>query len=483
MRLNKLLSGLAVRERTHKESDPEVSSIEYDSRRVRPGSLFFAVPGLVTDGYLYIPQALENGAVVIVSSRPAPPDCPVPWVHVGAMRTAMALLANQFFGNPSERLRLAGITGTNGKTTTAFLIHSILQQVQPCIMIGTIKTVVGGEEAPSVRTTPEAIDIQKLLRSALEKGCRWGAMEVSSHALSLQRVYGCHFPVAVFTNLSQDHLDFHQTIDDYFQAKNLLFRREYNPGIRDAVVNGDDLFIRKLQVSDNVRFTRYGFSKDYPVYPRKFQTSVEGTVLELNFFNRILEVRSPLCGEHNIYNIMAAACAASLLGASDEAIARGLEQAQQVPGRFERVPLDRTFNVIVDYAHTPDALENTLKVCGRLKKGRLICVFGCGGDRDRTKRPRMGEAAARLSDYVIITSDNPRSEPPEGIIEEICSGIPKDFKKFEKLVNRREAIAKALRLAREGDIVLIAGKGHEDYQEIGATRLHFDDCEVVKELS
>lgn len=484
MRLHKLLSKISIEPRTEstgKQTNPEIVSLEYDSRRVSRSALFFAIQGQVTNGHLYLKQALQKGAVAVASEQAAPSDFPVPWVQVPAIRPFMASAADHFYGQPSKQLQLVGITGTNGKTTTASLGHSVLSQRSPALLMGTIKMVMGNTEAESERTTPEAIDIQRTLLQALRQGCRLGAVEVSSHALFLHRVYQCCFPVAVFTNLTQDHLDFHKTLEHYFQAKSLLFQPDYNPGIKYAVLNADDPFSERISLPAIVRSVTFGSSPDCDVYPLFHHTSIEGTVMDLSFFGRKLNLRSSLAGEHNLYNIMAAATASSLLGISDRQIQEGVAKLLGVPGRFEKVEVPQPFSVFVDYAHTPHALKNVLGLCRSLTGNRIICVFGCGGDRDPGKRPLMGELVMRHCDLAIITTDNPRWEAPEKIIEEIRAGIPATDSQYETIVDRKEAIVRALHLARAGDIVLVAGKGHETYQEAQGRRTHFDDREVVRE--
>ncbi|MEE8348543.1 MAG: UDP-N-acetylmuramoyl-L-alanyl-D-glutamate--2,6-diaminopimelate ligase [Acidobacteriota bacterium] len=486
MHLQDLISSLppeSVRT-TNGEMDPQIHSLAYDSRRVREGSLFFAVKGEQTDGHLYVEEAVRKGAVAIVSSRAASAADPshLTWVQVEEIRSSMGVLAAQFYRNPSHRLQLVGITGTNGKTTTAFLTHSILERQAPALLMGTIKAKIGEWESGSERTTPEAVDIQEILDQALRSGCTAGVMEVSSHALFFHRVYQCSFPVAVFTNLSQDHLDFHKSLEEYFQAKRLLFQEHYNPGLRYAVLNCDDPFARRIEVSPSVQRVTFGFSEDNDVHPVSHETSLGGTCVNLKWFDRTLALICPLAGEHNLYNIMSAAIAASLVGASDEQIRKGMEQVGQVPGRFEKVDTRGRSTVIVDYAHTPHALENVLRLCRKLTHGRVICVFGCGGDRDQGKRPIMGAVAARDADRVIVTSDNPRFEDPVRIAQEIQKGIPEEATHWEIILDRREAIERALEVAGENDIVLLAGKGHETYQHIQGGLIPFDDREVVKEV-
>lgn len=463
--------------------NPRIESLAYDSRQVQGNSLFFAVRGQVTDGHLYIDQALNKGAVAVVSEQEAPRDFPQAWLQVPAIRPFMAQIADRFYASPSAKLELVGITGTNGKTTTAFLVHSILEQQGPSLLMGTIRTRLGDQQIDSVRTTPEAIDIQKTLVRALESGCRRGVAEVSSHALFFRRVYQCRFPVAVFTNLSQDHLDFHPNLEEYFQSKCVLFDCDYNPGLRWAILNADDPFSARIPLPSGVRQIQVGFSEECDVFPVTYRTSVEGTEAELKIFDRKLSLSSPLVGKHNLYNIMLAVAAATALEVPEAEIRDGISQLTKVSGRFEKVELKLPFTVIIDYAHTPNALENVLKLCRQFSDKRVLCVFGCGGERDRTKRPLMGNIAVRNSDLAIITSDNPRWEDPNRIIHDIQAGIPADAHNYEIIANRRQAIARSLELAQSGDIVLVAGKGHEIYQETRGKRLPFDDREVVKESS
>ncbi len=485
MDLAKLLSrvpALSVTPGTNREMNPDIEWLDYDSRRIRPQSIFFAVQGDNADGHSFLEAALENGAVAVASERPAPTGFPTPWIRTSEVRSYMALMANEFHGRPSEQMELIGVTGTNGKTTTSYLIHSILERGGPSLLMGTIKTVIGAQAWESERTTPEAIDIQRVLAEAWRAGCQTGVLEVSSHALWYRRVYDCRFPVAVFTNLTQDHLDFHGSMEEYFQAKRLLFQTSFNPGIRHAVLNGDDPYSQRVAPSPGVAVTRFGFSADCDVHPLESSVSVAGTILKLRFFDRELTVTSRLVGRHNGYNLMAAAAACARAGIPDSQIVEGLERLGAVPGRFERVETDTPFSVFVDYAHTPDALANVLRLARSVCQGRLICVFGCGGDRDRSKRPKMGKVAVESADLAVVTSDNPRSEPPERIIDEILAGMPAGAVNWESIVSRRAAIARAVALAGPGDLVLLAGKGHETYQEIEGRKIHFDDRRVVREV-
>ena len=459
----------------------DVSSLEYDSRRVGSDSVFFAIDGHELDGHQFIPQALLNGAAAIVSERPVPPDFPSVWLEVRKIRRYMAQMANHYYGYPSHDLQLAGVTGTNGKTTTAHLIHSVLQTEGPSLLVGTLQTIVGRRVEESIRTTPEATEIQKILASAVGEKCGRGVIEVSSHALALDRVFQCSFDVGVFTNLTQDHLDFHESFDQYFASKRQLFDLSYNPGLRVAVVNGDDPRVAKCPLPDSVRRVSFGMSKEHEVHPLSIRTGVEGTELVLNVGGRRLEISSALAGEHNVYNLMAAVSACAHLGFQDQEIIRGISRLERVPGRFERVSIDAPFSVFVDYAHTPDALANALSLARDLCRHRLICVFGCGGNRDRTKRPRMGRVASEQADLVVLTSDNPRWEAPEEIIRQIEQGVA-PTSRCESITDRRQAMERAFELARPGDLILIAGKGHETYQESGGEKIDFNDVRVAEEI-
>ena len=482
MRLSSLLSAEGVRafvRAVAEAGDPKIESLAYDSRQAGTGSLFFAIQGFRSDGHHYLDQALERGAVAVASERPAPDGCSVAWIRVSRIRRFMASVADRFFGRPSARLRLVGITGTNGKTTTAFLVHSILSQGEPSLVMGTLGARLDGRNWASERTTPESVDIQSILSQAVEAGCGRGVMEVSSHSLALDRAYGCRFPVAVFTNLTRDHLDFHRTRENYLRSKRLLFRSDYNPGLAWSVINHDDPASRRLDPEGEA--VTFGMTQEAQVRPLRRKTTVDGTRVELECRDRRLALSSPLVGDHNLYNIMAAVAACHALGIPDRQICAGISGLDRVPGRFEKVEVDGDYTVVVDYAHTPDALENVLRLARGLTSNRLLCVFGCGGDRDASKRPQMGEIATRRSDWTILTTDNPRSEDPEVILGQIRAGIPAERDNFETITDRREAIGRVVKLATAGDLVLVAGKGQETYQEIQGARIPFDDREVVRD--
>ena len=502
MTLRELLSGTSCRPKvdatTSGESDgvrlqaagdSEVASIAYDSRQVTPGALFVALRGVNADGARFVPQAVANGAIAVIAETAAPAGLSVPWIQVPAARAVLAELAAVFHGHPSEELVLVGITGTNGKTTTAYVLASIFESAGiRCGRIGTIGYRVGGRELDAPRTTPEAPELQRMLRDMLTDGCGACVMEVSSHALALRRADSLRFAAGVFTNLTRDHLDFHGDMESYFAAKRRLF--EILPDGAVGVINLDDRRAADLLATAR-RPVTYAIDAAADVRPGPLTFSLDGLSFEVRTPRGTFHVRSPLVGRPNAYNILAASAAAMALDLPFSAIEAGISNLENVPGRFQVVSeTGDDVRVIVDYAHTDDALKNLLETARPLAPGRLVTVFGCGGDRDRTKRPLMGAVAARLSDLVIVTSDNPRSEEPEKIIEEIRRGIvmpadrisPKGQQGTPSLaiVDRREAIEKAVRDARSGDLLLIAGKGHEKYQVIGGRTLPFDDVEIAR---
>jgi UDP-N-acetylmuramoyl-L-alanyl-D-glutamate--2,6-diaminopimelate ligase len=465
-----------------------VTGIGYDSRTVTPGQVFVALKGRNADGTSFARQAIERGAAAVVSEQAAPPGVHIPWAIVEDARLALAVLAATFYREPSGEMRVIGITGTNGKTTTAYLIASIFEAAGiPCGILGTVAYRVGpGDEGvrEASRTTPEAPDVQGLLREMVDRGCGACAMEVSSHALSLRRVDGTIFAAGVFTNLTRDHLDFHADMDDYFHAKRRLF--EMLPRDAPSLVNMDDPRGPSL-LDAGGRPVTYSINRTADVTPGSLSFSLEGLDFDVRTPRGTVHVRSKLVGRPNVYNILAAVSTATALDIPFDAIERGLQSLDGVPGRFQVVsgPKDEV-TVVVDYAHTDDALRNLLETARPLAHGRLVTVFGCGGDRDRAKRPLMGAVAGRLSDLIVITSDNPRSEDPARIIEEIQRGITADTRREGAprplaIVDRREAIAKAIEVAAPGDVVLIAGKGHEKYQVIGNRVLPFDDVAVARE--
>ena len=476
-----------------------VSGLAYDSRHVEPGQVFVALKGLHADGVTFARQAIERGAVAVVSEQAAPAGIHVPWAIVEDARLALALMAAAFYHHPSAEMQVIGITGTNGKTTTAYLVASMFEAANiRSGLLGTVAYWIGpgrDDVREAARTTPEAPDVQRLLREMVDRGCGACAMEVSSHALSLRRVDGMRFAAGVFTNLTRDHLDFHEDMEAYFQAKRRLF--EMLPRDAPSLINLDDP--RGPALADaGGRPVTYAISRPADITPGPLSFSLDGLSFDVRTPRGTVHVRSKLVGRPNVYNILAAVATATALGLAFDAIERGLQTLEGVPGRFQVVSSVRDeITVVVDYAHTDDALRNLLETARPLARGRLITVFGCGGDRDRTKRPLMGAVAGRLSDVIVITSDNPRSEDPMRIIEEVQRGITPDTRRVSAasgradgrdsgqrvltIVDRREAIAKAIELARPGDLVLVAGKGHEKYQVIGDRVLPFDDVAVARE--
>jgi UDP-N-acetylmuramoyl-L-alanyl-D-glutamate--2,6-diaminopimelate ligase len=470
VRLEELSTG-ASEARIVGDAAVEVESLAYDSRKVGAGTLFFCVPGEKMDGHEFGPAAVEAGAVALVVERELELD--VAQVVVPDARAAMASFAARFWGDPTSELRVVGVTGTNGKTTTAFLIREVLEAAGVrCGLLGTVRQVVGGVEEEVERTTPEAIDLQATFRRMLEAGDKACVMEVSSHALALHRADAIHFEVALFTNLTQDHLDFHRDMEDYFQAKRLLF--EIGP--RASIVNVDDPYGRRLaEEFDCTTFSAEGVNADFAAQDVSFDVAGAG------FRVGETAVRTGLPGHFNVANALGAFAAATALGVSPEVAAEGLGRAERVPGRFEPIDEGQPFAVLVDYAHTPDSLENVLRAARRLTEGRVITVFGAGGDRDRDKRPKMGRAGAGLSDLAVVTSDNPRSEDPAAIVAEVVAGI-ENGSAYEVEPDRRAAIALALGRAEPGDSVVIAGKGHEQGQEFeDGRKVPFDDREVARE--
>ncbi|MDQ3066268.1 MAG: UDP-N-acetylmuramoyl-L-alanyl-D-glutamate--2,6-diaminopimelate ligase [Actinomycetota bacterium] len=475
MELERLVAALAPEAVLGSPDPVEVRDLAYDARAVTPGAAFFAVPGTVVDGHDFVEQAVENGASVLVVERAVSPE--VPQLVVLDARAAMATAADVFFCEPTRELEVAGVTGTSGKTTTAFLLHSVLDAagLSPGLL-GTVESRVGGEVRPVERTTPEAIDLQRTFREMLDAGNRSVALEASSHASVLHRLDRVRFDALVFTNLSQDHLDFHSSMEDYFVAKRKLFTGAAPP---PAAVNiGDDW---GRQLADELEKTRraplvtFGIADDAEIRPERLELDASGA----RFSAGGSEIRSSLRGRFNVENVLGVIAAAILLDIEEDAIAAGIAALRGVPGRFEAVDAGQPFAVIVDYAHKPDALDNVLRTARDLATGRVIVVFGAGGDRDRQKRPLMGRVARDLADIVIVTSDNPRSEDPLAIIQDVLQGTGTDV---EIDPDRRSAIARAIELAEPGDVVVIAGKGHEQGQEVAGEKNPFDDRVVAREV-
>ena len=461
-----------------------VADVSHDSRRTGEGALFVAVSGALFDAHKFISQVMAQGAAGVLSEKPAPADFNGAWLQVKDVRRAMALAAAEVQRHPSRELQLAGITGTNGKTTTAYLIASIPEAAGELVaMTGTVEYRLGRERFKADRTTPEATDMQRLLRQAVEIGCRTGVMECSSQAMDFHRCDELEYAVAVFTNLTRDHLDYHKTMENYWYAKQRLFDGRLGTRPRNSVINVDDPHGVELADKldrDGLRVIRYAVNAAADVTAHDAEFSLNGMQFRLSTPAGERDFRSPLVGAPHIYNTLAAVASGLALGYSLDVIAAALEKCTGAPGRFERVPHDGDFSVVVDYAHSDDALVNVLRTAREVVQGKIITVFGCGGDRDRSKRAPMGEAAGSLSDVVILTSDNPRTEDPEQILGDAEEGIRKTGKPYRKIADRREAIEQAISEARSGDLVLIAGKGHEDYQIIGREVFHFDDKEVAR---
>ena len=461
------------------EQDPLIKGVAYDSRRVEPGFLFFCVPGALNDGHDFASEAASRGAVALCVERPV--DVDLPQVVVSSVRKAMARMSADFFDRPGDHLLLLGVTGTNGKTTTTFLLESILDAAgKKPGLIGTIATRVGDENRRGVRTTPESLDLQALLADMRAAGADSVAMEVTSHALVLDRVEALVYEAASFTNLSQDHLDFHSGMEDYFAAKRILFTREH---ARAGAVNVDDPYGRRLLDEAQIETIGFGTSEDALVRASDVRSGPWGSEFVIRAPENEMKIKTSLVGHFNVANCVAAAATALQAGIGPSAVERGIAALAAVPGRFEAVDEGQPFTVVVDYAHTPDSLDNVLRGAkGLAGNSRVICTFGCGGDRDRGKRPLMGAAAARLSDYVVVTSDNPRSEDPLAIIDSILEGVLAERADGPDAVlpDRHEAIAHVLAEARAGDVVVIAGKGHETGQEFADRTIPFDDREVAR---
>lgn len=460
-----------------------ISGIAIDSRRVKPGDLFVALQGEKTDGMRFIADALARGAVAVLSDRPRPEGLASPWVVVPDARAALALTARELHGRPDEKLPVIGITGTNGKTTLAYLLEAIVSAAGGSAgVLSTVSYRIAGEAIPAHRTTPEADALFAYLERMVQAGCSHAVMEVSSHALAMKRVHGLRFAAAVFTNLTQDHLDFHGTMERYFEAKSVLFREL--PATSVAVLNADSPISERLAALTPARVVTFGSAPPATYRVGPIDASFEGVRFTLVAPDVSLPIVSPLCGLPNASNVAAAAATAMSLGIPADAVTAGILRFQGAPGRFERIARGQDFQVIVDYAHTPDALEGLLATVRALRPARILTVFGCGGDRDRAKRALMGAAAARGSDEITLTSDNPRTEDPERIMDDAESGIrsvPGAADRSRRIADRREAIAAAVALARAGDAVVIAGKGHEDMQILGDRTIPFDDRLVAAE--
>lgn len=482
VRLAKLLRGVETRAAVA-HGDLEISEIVYDSRQVKTGTLFVAIHGEKTDGNKYVSDVMGRGAAAILSEQEKPGSIPAefPWIQVADARKALAISAANFYMRPAEVLKLTGVTGTNGKTTTSYLVDSILRAAGCEVgLLGTIGYRLVREALPAPNTTPESLDLQRYLAEIVRAGGTHAVLEASSHALAMNRLWGCPFAVAIFTNLTRDHLDYHKTFEEYFAAKRRLFEGTGAAAPGTGVINRDDEYGQKLAGLASRTLT-YGLEPGSDITTRKPAVSLSGIEFVAETPSGKIEIRSRLVGRPNVYNILAAIGAGVALDLSGEVIARGIAQLSAVPGRFERIDMGQPFLVVVDYAHTDDALRNLLATAKELNtNGRIITLFGCGGDRDRTKRPLMGEAAGHASDIVVLTSDNPRSEDPLLIINDVIVGVQRTKAKLFVEPDRQKAIEVALDEARSGDIVLLAGKGHETYQVLRDRTIAFDDREVAR---
>lgn len=484
-----------------REIDCDIQSVHYQSQEVRPGGLFIAIRGLQKDGHQYIDDAIKRGATAIIAEKGWSGSCSVPVVRTHNTRIALSHITSSFYGHPSKDLCLIGITGTNGKTTTSYLTEAILAAAGFKVgVIGTVNYRFCGKTYPNPLTTPEALDTQRLFKEMLQHGVTHVVMEVSSHGLDLHRVDHCQFNVGLFTNLSQEHLDYHKSMDAYFECKKRLFVELLSRGPKRktavAIINHDDPRGELIAKELAIPYLYVGYSQENMIWAEDIKTTPHDTAGMIHMPGCILSFRSPLVGRYNVYNILSAAGVGTALNIPPDSIKRGLSQVRRIPGRLEPVGNDLGISILVDYAHTPDALDKVLRALRELTPGRLITVFGCGGDRDRGKRPLMGDVVGRLSQLAVVTSDNPRTESPDAIIASIVTGIrpvlPKEYeirdlkngfdeRGYVVIPDRRTAIVKGIQAARAKDTVLIAGKGHETYQIIGRKSIPFDDRQVAKE--
>jgi len=477
MTMAQILAGVPLKSEIPDQlAQMEISGLDYDSRRVEAGFLFFAFAGAKADGRAFANSAREKGAAAVLSELPAPSDFDGPWIQVEHGRRALALASRNFY---QQHVVLTGITGTNGKTTTGFLTDSVLRASgRTTALIGTIEYHLGDQVLPAVNTTPESVDLYRIFDRLHRIGGTHATMEVSSHALALGRVYGLDFHTAIFTNLTRDHLDFHRTMEAYFAAKQILF----DSGPKFAVINQDDPYGHRISTPPGTEVLTYGFEKDATVRASKVSSTFDGLRFEVQFGKIRFPIESMLIGRINVYNILAACCAGLSYQIPVETISRGIADCHGVPGRFERIDEGQPFAVVVDYSHTDDALRNAILVARGLNPKHVITLFGCGGDRDRTKRPIMGQVAGELSDRVILTSDNPRSEDPLQIMNDVLVGLRRYDKPIVVEPDRATAIRRALNDAQAGDIVILAGKGHETYQVLKDRTIPFDDRAVAREV-
>ena len=465
---------------TYNLCDVEITGITNDSRKVRPGYLYVAIKGYKADGHNFIKKSLECGAQAIVSEEKLSLDTSIPQIVVRNTRKALSSLSCCFYNNPSQKINVVGVTGTNGKTTTTFLTKSIIEKAgYEAGLIGTINYQIGGKMITAQETTPESVELQRLIAEMVEAKIKFAVMEVSSHSAIQHRIENIDFKTAVFTNITTEHLDYHKTISNYMNAKLELFKNLRKDSF--AVLNADDEFSEYFADRTNAKILWYGIKNDADIKAEICRESTSDIMIKLKYSGKEIDMKMPFVGVHNVYNVLAAVASAISLGFELDVIKSGIETAPTVPGRLESVPCNRGFEVVVDYAHTPHALETVLQALRNLVKGRILLVFGCGGDRDKEKRPLMGRIADEKSDVFWLTNDNPRSEDPLNIIDGIKAGI-KPGRSFHTQINRHKAIADALSEAKDGDLVLVAGKGHEKYQIIKDTITPFDDREVIKAI-
>ena len=474
MKLSEILRNIPC---TINGEDKEIRTIEYDSRRVKEGALFVAVRGYQTDGHLYIDKAIENGAAAILCEE-YQGKADIPIVFTGDTRMGLSAAAANFYGNSASRLKIIGVTGTNGKTTVTYLIKKVLDLVGiKTGLIGTNQNMIGDEVIETGRTTPESADLHKLLKTMEESGVTHVVMEVSSHALALSRVFGIKFETGIFTNLTQDHLDFHNTMEEYCDTKSKLFAQS-----KKGCVNTDDMWGKVIAKKAVAPIMSYAVNDDADIKAENIKLSERSVKFTIKYNGEEHEIRLGIPGYFSVYNALSAICACLSIGIDIEDIKKGLILAQGVKGRAEVVPLPAKYTVMIDYAHTPDGLENIIKTVKGYAKSRTITVFGCGGDRDRTKRPKMGKVAGELSDFCIVTSDNPRSEEPWMIVKDILEGMVGLEGKFDVVVDRTQAIETAMRMANDGDVIILAGKGHETYQILKDRTIDYDERVIVKEI-
>lgn len=479
MKLSKLLEGVKIEDIINNR-DIEVSNIEHDSRKVKEDTLFICIIGEKEDGHDYIEQALENGATALVVNSEYEIEIDnedIVVIRVKDNQKAMAQIACNFFDNPSRKFKLIGVTGTKGKTTTTYMIKSILEKAGKKVgLVGTINNMIGNKKYPTKNTTPGAIELQALFYKMVQENVDVVVMEVSSHALALDRVYGCDFDIGIFTNLSQDHMDFHKNFDNYVAAKGILFTM-----CKQGFVNCDDIYSLRIEKMATCHISTFGLDNGPKIFAKDLIVTNSYVEFKLMVNNRPEKIRVGIPGRFTVYNALAAISAVSTLNVDFENIRQGLEEVK-VPGRSEMVPNLHNKTIMIDYAHSPDSLENILKAVKSYTKGRVICVFGCGGDRDKAKRPMMGEVAGKIADFTVITSDNPRTEDPKQIVDQIEEGIKNTKGLYKVIVNRTRAIEYALRMAGKYDIVVLAGKGHETYQILGEKKVHYDEREIVAQI-